>query len=119
MGVGRGGEPGSFADGGLADAAKAYYNAFNAGRSYNGKIPEDTYNQDSNRKERTSVFGKDGTSAWEAKNPQYARYLDEGIKITPVNAAMFAKLRYTPWVDFPPQGSQPLMTWHDIFRSFK
>jgi hypothetical protein len=117
-GVGPGGEPESFEDGGLAKSVKTYLRWFNEGSSYKGDLPEETFNKDrADKQERKAVLGNE-TAAWEAKYPQYARYIDEGIKIKPVNVAMYARLHYTPWVDFPPQESQPLKTWHDIFRSF-
>ena len=31
---------------------------------------------------------------------------------------MYAKLRHTSWVDFPPQGSHPLESWLEIYNSF-
>ena len=36
-----------------------------------------------------------------------------------MNAAMYAKLSYTPWVDFPPQGSHPLEDWLRIYNSLE
>ena len=117
FGVGPGGKPGSFADGGIAIAARTYLNAFTEGRSYGDNIPAIKVNQDANADERKAVFGS-ATAVWEAANPQYVQYMNEGITIKPVNAAMYAKLLYTPWIDFPPQESHPLMDWHDIFRSF-
>ncbi|MBP2639335.1 MAG: hypothetical protein H6Q66_286 [Firmicutes bacterium] len=117
FGVGAGGNPESFEDGGIAIAARTYLNAFNEGRSYGSSIPAIKVNQDIKADERKAVFGS-ATAAWEAVNSQYVQYMNEGITIKPVNAAMYAKLSYTPWIDFPPQESQPLMDWHDIFRSF-
>lgn len=66
---------------------------------------------------RTAFKGK--TKEWQKNHPQYVKYMEKGQYVVPVNAAMYAKLKYTPWVDFPVQGSHPLDTWHDIFRSLK
>jgi len=55
---------------------------------------------------------------WQKENSDYVKYMEIGQYIVPVNNAMYAKLKYTPWVDFPPQESHPLDDWHDIFRSF-
>ncbi len=43
----------------------------------------------------------------------------EGQDIECVNAAMYAKLKYTPWVDFPPQNSHPLEDWLNIYNSLE
>ena len=115
FGVGPGGHPGSFADGGVGIAARSYLNAFNEGRSYGGNIPVIKVNQDLDGAETRAI---PNSTAWIADNPRYVQYMQEGIIIKPVNAAMYAKLSYTHWIDFPPQESQPLMDWHDIFRSF-
>lgn len=118
FGVGEGGRPGEYEDGGIGVAAKSYRKAFDEGKGFGGDIPADTRNQDKSGKERRAVFG-DGTADWEAQNPQYARYMNQGVMIKPVNAAMHAKLEYTPWTDFPPQGSHPLTDWQEIYRSLK
>lgn len=44
--------------------------------------------------------------------------ITNGQEMQPVNAAMYSRLRYTPWVDFPPQNSNPLDTWLEIYHSF-
>ena len=53
-------------------------------------------------------------SEWQDKSSKYVEYMEAGQDIECVNAAMYAKLRYTPWVDFPPQDSHPLEDWLNI-----
>jgi hypothetical protein len=43
--------------------------------------------------------------------------MEKGQYVLPANAAMYAKLRYTPWIDFPPQSSHPLDDWHNMFKA--
>ena len=69
-------------------------------------------------KETNAVF-QDKTKAWQKSNQKYVKYMEEGIKIIPVNAVMYAKLKYTPWIDFPPQNSKPLQQCHDIYINLK
>lgn len=68
-------------------------------------------------RETTAVF-KEKTREWQEQYPQFVAYMEKGIQLQPVNAAMYAKLRYTPWIDFPPQNSHPLDTWMNMFQSF-
>lgn len=67
--------------------------------------------------ETKAVYGSN-TVQWQMDHPTDVEYMEQGQYVTPVNAAMYSKLKYTPWVDFPPQGSHPLDQWHSIFRSF-
>ncbi|MEC0212786.1 hypothetical protein P4H70_28045 [Paenibacillus ehimensis] len=117
FGVGPGGEPGSFADGGIAAAAKTYLKWFNKGKEMEPSIATMVVNQDLNGKETKAVFGNKADT-WKSNHPQYVAFMKKGIEIKPVNAAMYAKLKYTPWIDFPPQNSHPLEDWQAFFRSF-
>ena len=45
--------------------------------------------------------------------------MEDGILVHPVNAAMYAKLKYTPWIDFPPAGSHPLADWQSMVHSIE
>lgn len=45
--------------------------------------------------------------------------MNKGVTVVHVNAVMYAKLKYMPWTDFPPQKSHPLKTWYNIYLSFK
>lgn len=59
-----------------------------------------------------------GMSDWQSSHKSDVEFMEKGQYVTPINAVMYAKLKYTPWVDFPPQGSHPLDDWQNIFRSF-
>ena len=67
----------------------------------NGKLGPMLVNQDkSPYPETKAVFGS-GTKEWQKNYPKYVAYMEKGQYVTPVNAAMYAKLKYTPWTDFP------------------
>lgn len=130
FGVGPGGNPSSFAEnekGGIAKTVSTYLRHFNNGleQERNGGLKVMHVNQDykvngvwqETDAAARQEYGISGAE-WMKKNPQYGEYLKKGIDITPVNAVMYAKLMYTPWVDFPVQKSHPLQEWHDLFRSF-
>lgn len=116
FGIGEGGNPKNINfNNGVFLAAKTYLKLFNEGKNKkNNKIK---INQDLNTKETKAVFG-DKTKEWQDNHLKYVEYMRNGIEIVPVNAVMYAKLRYTPWIDFPPQNSKPLKAWHDIYKSF-
>ena len=118
-----GGNPTSFdsnKQGGLEKAVDTYLHWFEDGkeRDEEGKLPELVVNKDSSSYAESKAELKDGFEKWAMENSQYIKYMEEGTQITPANAAMYAKLKYTPWTDFPPANSKPLATWHELFRSF-
>jgi hypothetical protein len=123
FGIGPGGNPTSFSEGkmgGLEDAVDIYLRLFYEGKTYetNGNMPTILVNYDPYPyRETRAVFGND-IETWQNNNRNYVEYMENGIKIQPINAAMYAKLRYTPWLDFPPQNSQPLATWLNLVNSF-
>lgn len=123
FGVGPGGTPIEFdenARGGLEIAVDTYLELFYEGLEYEetDSMPTLLVNYDPEPyKETTAVF-KEKTREWQEQHPQFVAYMEKGIQIQPVNAAMYAKLRYTPWIDFPPQNSHPLDTWMNMFQSF-
>lgn len=124
FGVGPGGNPQSFgSDGGMPKAVKTYLKHFNVARDIlakYGQLPKMLINHDPKKlkyPESKAVFGS-GLADWQREHPKYVEYMEKGIKLQPLNAAMYAKLKYTPWTDFPPQGSHSLATWHKFFRSF-
>ena len=121
FGVGMGGNPTSFdsnKQGGLGKAVDTYLHWFEDGKEKGDKLPELVVNKDSSSYAESKAELKDNFEDWKRKNSQYISYMEEGTQITPVNAAMYAKLKYTPWTDFPPANSRPLATWHELFRSF-
>lgn len=67
----------------------------------------------------TKAVYKDQLADWQRNNPDYVKYMEQGQDIVCVNAAMYAKLSYTPWVDFPPQNSRPLEDWLAIYDSLE
>ena len=124
FGVGPGGNPLDFADGdkgGMATSVNTFLKLYNTGLELekNGKLGAMFVNQDvSPYPETKAVFGSK-TKEWQNNHPTDVRFMENGQYVIPVNAAMYAKLKYTPWVDFPAQGSHPLEDWQNIFRSFK
>ncbi len=123
FGVGPGGNPNSFNIedfGGLEDAVDTFLRHYYDGKEKEaqGELSTMHINQDKEPyHETTSVLGS-GTSEWQADYARYARYMENGVDIQPVNAAMYSRLKYTPWVDFPPQNSTPLDTWLKLYNSF-
>lgn len=121
FGVGTGGNPQSLEDGGVVKAAKIYLRLFNEGKGkeQNEILPPIFINYDSPPyRETAAVFGSK-TKEWQNNHQSYVKYMEDGQNIVPVNAVMYAKLRYTPWVDFPPQNSHPLDDWHKGYQSIK
>ena len=124
FGVGPGGNPNSYNSdqcGGVATSIKTFLKHYNDGLAMieeNGEIDTIHINSDKSPYPETRAVFKDGTANWQANNPNYVTYMEKGLDVIPVNAAMYAKLRYTPWVDFPPQGSHPLESWLEIYNSF-
>jgi hypothetical protein len=118
FGVGPGGKPTSFSEklnGGAQQAAETYKRLYDEGYA---NLTSVLVNYDPRPyREEKAVF-RNGLSAWRAGHPNEVRMMDSGVWVTPVNAAMYAKLHYTPWTYFPPQNSYPLRTWYNYFRSF-
>ena len=121
FGVGPGGSPKDFKDSnkGIAASGKAFLKLYNEGLMSNNLVlkgincdPAPEY------KETTAVYGEK-TSEWIAQNPQYVQYMQNGLDIECANAAMYAKLRYTPWLDFPPSNSHPLEDWLSIYNKLE
>ena len=121
FGVGPGGSPKDFKDSnkGIAASGKAFLKLYNEGLMSNNLVlkgincdPAPEY------KETTAVYGEK-TSEWIAQNPQYVQYMQKGLDIECANAAMYAKLRYTPWLDFPPSNSHPLEDWLSIYNKLE
>lgn len=101
FGVGPGGTPKTFSDfekGGIFKSVNTYIKWFNIGKKNNGK--ELHVNLDKSPYKETNAVFQDKTKAWQKSNQKYVKYMEEGIKIIPVNAVMYAKLKYTPWIDF-------------------
>ncbi len=123
FGVGPGGNPKRFDGkdfGGLKDAVDTFLKHYNDGKEMEeqGELPVMHINEDKEPyHETTPVFGNN-TSEWQESHSQYVQYMERGVDIKPVNAAMYSKLKYTPWVDFPPHESTPLDTWLEIYNSF-
>lgn len=120
FGVGPGGNPKTFSDfekGGLFKSVNTYIKWFNVGKKNRGK--ELHVNLDLKPYDETNAVFKSKTKTWQDSNKKYVEYMEKGIKIIPTNAVMYAKLKYTPWIDFPPQNSKPLEQWHDIYINLK
>ena len=121
FGVGPGGDPKNFADSnsGIAASGKVYIDKFNEGLASDSLILKGI-NRDAgpDYKETKAVY-KSELDKWQNENRKYVEYMEQGQDIECVNAAMYAKLRYTPWVDFPPQGSHPLEDWLNIYNSLE
>lgn len=124
FGVGPGGNPLDFADGdkgGMAISVNTFLKWFNKGVELekSGKLGAMFVNQDASPYPETKAVFESKTKEWQNNHPTDVAFMEKGQYVTPVNAAMYAKLKYTPWVDFPAQGSHPLDDWYNIFRSFK
>ena len=114
FGIGPEGKPISYSNiewqiAGCADIYLKYYNIAKSLIQKNGKLGPQTKNIDD-----TGAYAE-----YEATHPVYGEYMIKGQQITSVNAAMYSKLTYTPWVDFPPQNSHPLDDWLNIYNSLK
>ncbi|MDE7184203.1 MAG: hypothetical protein K2O40_06965, partial [Lachnospiraceae bacterium] len=121
FGVGPGGNPKNFSDSktGIAASGNAFLKLYNEGLQADSLLLRGI-NRDvgPNYPETKAARSKD-FSEWQDKNSKYVEYMEAGQDIECVNAAMYAKLRYTPWVDFPPQGSHPLEDWLDIYNNLE
>ena len=121
FGVGPGGNPQNFnnSNSGILASITVFLDKYNEGLT-KGSLLLKNINCDPapNYPETRAVF-KNSLSDWQSKNPAYVKYMEKGQDIECVNAAMYAKLSYTPWVDFPPQGSHPLEDWLRIYNSLE
>ncbi len=120
FGVGAGGNPRNFSDSneGIAGSCNVFIKKYNEGLS--SSLVLSGINKDSgpNYPETKAVWGED-MAQWQNEHSKYVEYMENGQDITCVNAAMYAKLCYTPWVDFPPQNSHPLEDWLKIYNSLE
>lgn len=127
FGVGPGGNPIDFAEGsmgGLGVAIDTYLKWYNEGLAYElaGAMPTIKVNYDPAPYKETAPVAKSKNMSleeWQKQYPEYVKYMEEGMEIQPVSAAMYAKLKYTPWIDFPPEGSHPLEDWQSIIHSIE
>ena len=119
FGVGAGGNPESFAssDEGIAKAGNIYIEKYEEGIKL--EVMTVVVNKDAPNYNETKAVKGDKFSEWENANSQYIEYMKDGQEVECINAAMYAKLCYTPWVDFPPQGSHPLEDWLKIYNSLE
>lgn len=127
FGVGPGGNPNTYSQneyGGLETSVKTYLKLFKEGQR---NLRPLRVNYDPKHNELSAVVSKrydtleirnQKVSQWIEKHPEEAKEMQQGEMIQPNNAAMYAKLRYTPWTNFPPQNSHPLWDWQKLFRSF-
>lgn len=124
FGVGAGGSPEHFenATEGIAVACRTYINWFNKGLEEGETLMLEKVNYDPGPDySETRVGLPKGVdfTIWQNEHADYVRYMEDGQSIQCVNAAMYARLRYTPWVDFPPNGSKPLTTWLEIYNQLE
>ncbi len=101
------------------EAAKVYMTHFQEAvlLEQSGSMPTLIINKDNDLGEIRNFKGEKA-GEWIASNPNYVEYMEKGVPITPVNAAMYAKLKYTPWTDFPPNGAHQLSDWHKIVMEY-
>lgn len=101
------------------EAAEVYMTYFREAvlLEQSGSMPTLIINRDNNLGEIRNFKGENA-GEWIASNPNYVEYMKNGVSITPVNAAMYAKLKYTPWTDFPPNGAHQLSDWHKIIMEY-
>ena len=122
FGVGPGGNPIDFAEGelgGLADSVNIFLRWFSYAQELEAEGALEPMHINYDRSPYPETRAKyENVQEWQKNNPRDFEFMEKGQYVIPVNAAMYAKLKYTPWVDFPPQSSHPLDLWHDIFRSF-
>ncbi len=120
FGVGPGGNPRDFSDSktGIAASGNAFIKLFNEGVQGNSLLLKGI-NRDAGPNYPETKAACEDLNLWQSGNSKYVRYMEAGQDIECVNAAMYAKLRYTPWVDFPPQNSHPLEDWLHIYDSLE
>ncbi len=115
FGIGEGGNPRKMPIAvSVFQAAALYRNAFDEAMKRGVKPIRIDY--DPEDKEQIGVLGSK-LKTWQEAHPAETEKMHEGELITPVNAAMYAKLKYTPWTNFPPQGSEPLWDWQYIYKA--
>ena len=121
FGVGPGGNPSNFnnSTSGIVAAIKVLINKYNEGMAKDSLTLKNINCDPAPNYFETKAVYKDKLADWQQKNPEYVTYMEHGQDIVCVNAAMYAKLSYTPWVDFPPQDSHPLEDWLAIYNSLE
>ncbi len=124
FGVGPGGNPRSFSDSesGIATSCKTFIKLYNEGLQAQS-LTLTGINRDAgpNYAETKAQFDNipEKYNKWQSENEKYVTYMERGQDIECVNAVMYAKLRYTPWVDFPPAESHPLEDWLCIYNDLE
>lgn len=119
--MGPGGKPISVLDSGtgIAKAGKVYIDSYKKGKQAPSLVLEKiNCDKGPDYPETKAAKGND-MAKWQENNGSYVTYMEKGQDIECVNAAMYAKLRYTPWVDFPPQNSHPLEDWLSIYNGLE
>jgi len=80
-------------------------------------IPELIINYDPTGKQREAAKGS-ALAQWESSHAEENETLNSGYAFTPRTASEYAKLKYTPFTYFAPQGSRPYDLWVNFFRGF-
>lgn len=121
FGVGTGGNPQNFSDStsGIASAGKVYINQYNNGLAEDSLVLKRINCDSGPNYPETKAACRGEMKEWQDNHINYVKYMEEGQDIECVNAAMYARLKYTPWLDFPPQNSHPLETWLNIYNSLE
>lgn len=112
FGVGPGGKPVSFLDSGsgIAKAGQTFIDSYNKGLRAESLVLAGINCDKGPDYTETYAQLKENMNEWQCNNRGYVAYMEKGQDIECVNAAMYAKLCYTPWVDFPPANSHQLET---------
>lgn len=119
FGVGRAGSPESYSEsefGGIGDSIGVYIKYYKEGfeKQVSGEIKNGMIvNQDTKFVDKGSTGG---TKDYVINHPESEDYFINGQKIVPVNAAMYSRLKYNPWLFYPPEGksgSHSTKKWHD------
>lgn len=124
FGVGPGGNPKNFSDSskGIAASGNVYIKKYNEGLEADSLVLIGV-NRDVGPDYKETKAALSGTNKsveeWQNENSEFANYMEKGQDIECVNAAMYAKLCYTPWVDFPPSNSHPLEDWLSVYNSLE
>ena len=121
FGVGPGGNPRNFSDSneGIAKSGNTYLNKYYEGLDADSLVLEGINRDPAPNYSETRAARGENFDTWQSENSKYVQYMEVGQDIECVNAAMYARLRYTPWLDFPPSMSHPLETWLNIYNSLE
>jgi len=116
FGVGPEGNPGNFTPKeSVVKATDCFINAFMSARTMinnNNMVDEIKINADPTG---VSITNPSEREMFKKTNPKYWEFMKNGIVFRPINAAMYAKLRYTPWLDFPYHKTYSLDNWHNTY----